>query len=117
MLRAIGPLGSTDHSGSNREHEVPDALWAVLGQGTQWCGLEQASSAMRAGVPQKKVGVWLRVRDDCADEGLIDGAALREIRMEERSSVIPGVEGGHLGPIGVVALDQIVVIAALRLAA
>ena len=166
----MAPLGSMDHSGTNRQHEVPDALWAVLsghrghatsldrlrgivhsgaieicagyhglctslgavslfdfgptavdikslGQWTQWCGSEQASSARRAGVPQKKVGVWLRVRDDYADERLIDAAALREIWTEKKSNVIPGVEGGHLGPVGVAALDQIVVIAALRLAA
>ena len=33
----------------------------------------------RRGVPQKRVGVWLRVRDDYADDRLIDAATLREI--------------------------------------
>ena len=88
-----------------------------LGHWTQWCGSEQASFARRDGVPQKKVGVWLRVRDDYADERLLDAAALREIWMEKKSNVIPGVEGGHIGPLGVAALDQIVVITTLRLAA
>jgi len=26
----MAPLGSMDYSGTNRQHEVPDALWAVL---------------------------------------------------------------------------------------
>ena len=159
-----------DNSGTNRQHNVPDALWAVLsghrwhatsldelrgivrcgaveirpgynglckslgavslfdfgptavdiksgGHWTQWCGFEQASSARLAGVPRKKVGVWLRVRDDYADDRLIDAAALRKIWMEKKRNVIPGVEGGHLGPLAVAELDQIVVIAALRLSA
>ena len=159
-----------DNSGTNRQHDVPDTLWAVLsghrwhataldglrgivhsgaieircgynglckslgavslfdfgptavdiksgGHWTQWCGSEQASSARLGGIPQRRVGVWLRVRDDYADDRLIDAAALREIWMEKKSNVVPGVEGGHLGPLGVAALDQIVVIAALRLAA
>ena len=37
--------------------------------------------------------------------------------MEKNGNVILGVEGGHLGPLGVAELDQIVVIAALRLSA
>lgn len=157
-----------DNFGTNREHDVPDALWTVLsghrwhatsldgvrgivhsgtieirpgynglckslgavslfdfgptavdiksgGHWTQWCGSEQASSARLAGVPQKRVGVWLRVRDDYADDRLIDAAALREIWMEEKRNVIPGVEGGHLGPLAIAEVDQIVVISALRL--
>ena len=159
-----------DNCGTNREHNVPDALWAVLtghrwhatsldglcgvvqsgaieirpgynglckslgavslfdfgptavdikslGHWTQWCGSQQASSAKLAGVAQKKVGVWLRVRDDYADDRLIDAAALRMIWMEKKGNVIPGVEGGHRGPLGVAELDQIVVIPALRLSA
>lgn len=159
-----------DNSGTNRQHDVPDTLWAVLsghrwhatsldglcgivaagaieicpgynglckslgavslfdfgptavdiksgGHWTQWCGSEQASSARVAGVPQKKVGVWLRVRDDYADDRLIDAAALHKIWMEKKLNVIPGVEGGHLGSLAVAELDQIVVIAALRLSA
>ena len=158
-----------DNSGTNREHDVPDTLWAVLsghrwhatsqeglrgivrtgaieirpgynglcksldavslfdfgptavdinslGHWTQWCGHEQASSARLAGVPQKRVGVWLRVRDDYADDRLIDAAALRDIWMEKKRNVIPGVEGGHLGPLAITELDQIVVIAAACLA-
>lgn len=159
-----------DNSGTNREHDVPDALWAVLsghrwhatspdglrgivhsgaieirpgynglckslgavslfdfgptavdiksgGHWTQWCGSEQASPARLAGVPQKMVGVWLRVRDDYADERLIDAAALRKIWMEKKRNVVPGVEGGHLGPLAVAKLDQIIVISALHLSA
>ena len=37
--------------------------------------------------------------------------------MEKKRNVIPGVEGGHLGPFAVAELDQIVVIAASRLSA
>ena len=159
-----------DNYGTNREHDVPDALWAVLtghrwhatsldglrgivhsgaieirpgynglckslgavslfdfgptavdiksgGHWTQWCGFQQASSARQAGIPQKRVGVWLRVRDDYADDRLIDAAALRKIWMENKLNVVPGVEGGHLGSLVVAELDQIVVIAALRLSA
>ena len=159
-----------DNCGTNREHDVPDALWAVLtghrwhatsldglrgivksgtieirsgynglckslgavslfdfgptavdikslGHWTQWCGSEQASSARLAGIEQKRVGVWLRVRDDYADDRLIDAAALRKIWMEKKRNVIPGVEGGHLGPFAVAELDQVVVIAALCLSA
>ena len=159
-----------DNSGTNREHDVPDALWAVLsghrwhatsleglrgivhsgaieirpgynglcksigavslfdfgqtavdiksgGHWTQWCGFQQASSARLGGDPQKKVGVWLRVRDDYAEDRLIDAAALRKIWMEKKRNVIPGVEGGHLGPLTIAELDQIVVIAAVRLSA
>ena len=159
-----------DNCDTNREHDVPDALWAVLtghrwhatsldglrgvvqsgaiekrpgynglckslgavslfdfgptavdikslGHWTQWCGSQQASSAKLAGVAQKKVGVWVRVRDDYADDRLIDAAALHKIWMEKKGNVIPGVEGGHLGPLGVAELDQIVVISALRLSA
>ena len=157
-----------DNSGTNRQHGVPNALWAVLsghrwhatsleglrgivhsgtieirpgynglckllgavslfdfgptavdiksgGHWTQWCGFEQASSARLSGSPQKKIGIWLRVRDDYADDRLIDAAALREIWMKKKRNVIPGVEGGHLGPLGVAEIDQIVVIAALCL--
>ena len=157
-----------DNCGTNREHDVPDALWAVLashrwhatsldglrgvvhsgaieirpgynglckslgavslfdfgptavdiksgGHWTQWCGSAQASSARLGGVAQKRVGVWLRVRDDYADDRLIDAAALRKIWMENKRNVIPGVEGGHLGPLAVAELDQIVVIAAVSL--
>ena len=58
------------------------------------------------------------MRDDYADDRLIDAAALRKIWMEEKKrNVIPGVEGGHLGPLAVAELDQIVVIAALPLSA
>lgn len=159
-----------DNSGTNRDHDVPDALWAVLsghhwhatsleglhgivhsgaieirpgykglckslgavslfdfgptavdikslGHWTQWCGYEQASTARLAGVPRKRVGVWLRVRDDYADDRLIDAAALREIWMEKKLNVVPGVEGAHIGPLPITELDRIVAIAALRLAA
>ena len=166
----VVPLGRMDNSGTNRQHNVPDPLWAVLsghrwhatsldglrgivlagaieirpgynglckslgavslfdfgptaidiksgGHWTQWCGSEQASSARLAGIPRKKVGVWLRVRDDYTDDRLIDAAALRKIWMEKKCNVIPGVEGGHLGPLVVAEVDQIVVIAALSLSA
>ncbi len=159
-----------DNFGTNRQHDVPDTLWAVLsghrwhatsldglrgivhsgaieirpgynglckslgavslfdfgptavdiksgGHWTQWCGSEQASSARLSGVPQKKISVWLRVRDDYADDRLVDAAALHKIWIEKKLNVIPGVEGGHLGPLVVGELDQIVVIAALRLTA
>ena len=159
-----------DNSGTNREHDVPDALWAVLsghrwhatsldglrgivhsgaieirpgynglckslgavslfdfgptaadiksgGHWTEWCGSQQAASDRVVGVPQKRVGVWLRVRDDYADDRLIDAAALREVWMENKLNVIPGVEGGHRGPLAVAELDQIVVIGALHLSA
>ena len=158
-----------DNSGTNREHNVPDALWVVLsghrwhatsheglrgivdsraieirpgynglckslgavslfdfgpmaldikslGHWTQWCGIEQASSARLAGIPRKQVGVWLRVRDDYADERLIDAAALRRIGKEKKLNIIPGVEGAHKGPLPITEIDQIVVISALRLA-
>ena len=156
-----------DNSGTNREHDVPDALWGVLpghrwhatsldglrsivdsgaieirpgynglckslgavslfdfgptavdikslGPWMEWCGPQQAASHRAVGVPQKRVGVWLRVRDGYADEQLIDAASMREIWMENKRNVIPGVEGGHLGPLAVAELDQI---AALRLSA
>ena len=159
-----------DNSGTNRQYDVPGALWAVLsghrwhatsldglrgivdsgaieirpgynglckalgavslfdfgptavdiksgGHWTQWCGCEQASSARLAGVPQKRVSVWLRVRDDYADDRLINAAALSKIWMEKKRNVIPGVEGGHRGPLAVAEIDQTVVIAALRLSA
>ena len=159
-----------DDCDTNREHDIPDALWAVLtghrwhatsldglrgvvhsgaieirpgynglckslgavslfdfgptavdiksgGHWTQWCGTEQASSTRLAGAPQKQVGVWLRVRDDYTNDRLIDAAALRKIWMENKRNVIPGVEGGHLGRLAVAELDQIVVIAAIRLSA
>ena len=159
-----------DNSGTNREHDVPNALWAVLsghrwhatsldglrgivhsgaieirpgynglckslgavslfdfgptavdiksgGHWTEWCGFQQAASERVVGVPQKRVGVWLRVRDDYADDRLIDAASLREIWMENKLNVIPGVEGGHRGPLAVAELDQIVVIGASDLSA
>ena len=159
-----------DNSGTNREHDVPDALWAALsdhrwhatsldglrgivdsgaieirpgynglckslgavslfdfgptavdiksgGHWTEWCGFQQAASNRVVGVPQKRVGVWLRVRDDYADDRLIAAAALREIWMENKLNVVPGVEGGHRGPLAVAELDQIVVIGALDLSA
>ncbi len=159
-----------DNYGTNREHNVPDALWAVLsghrwhatsldglrgivhsgaieirpgynglckslgavslfdfgptafdiksgGHWTSWCGFQQAASDRVVGVPQKRVGVWLRVRDDYADDRLIAAAALREIWMENKRNVVPGVEGGHRGPLAVAELDQIVVIAASDLSA
>ena len=161
-----------DNYGTNREHDVPDALWAVLsghrwhatsldglrgivdsgaieirpgynglckslgavslfdfgstaedikslGHWTQWCGSQQATSNWAVGVAQKKVGVWLRVWDDYADDRLIDAGALRKIWMEtkDKPNIIPGVEGGHLGPIAVAELDQIVVIRTLCLSA
>ena len=55
------------------------------------------------------------MRDDYTDDRLIDAAALRKIWMEKMRNIIPGVEGGHLGPLAVDELDQIVVIAAIRL--
>jgi len=161
-----------DNSGTNREHDVPDALWAVLsghrwhatsldglrgivdsgaieirpgynglcksldavnlfdfgptavdikslGHWTEWCGSQQAVSDRAVGVPQKRVGVWLRVRDGYADDRLIDAATLRKIWMEneKKLNVIPGVEGGHRGLLAVAELDQIVVIGALCLSA
>ena len=159
-----------DNYGTNREHDVPDTLWAVLsghrwhatsldglrgivnsgaieirsgynglcksldavslfdfgptavdiksgGHWTEWCGFQQAASDRAVGVPQKRVGVWLRVRNDYADDRLIAAAALREIWMENQLNVVPGVEGGHRGPITVAELDQIVVIRASCLSA
>ena len=160
-----------DNSGTNREHDVPDALWAVLSghrwhatsldglhgivhsgaieirpgynglckslnavslfdfgpaavdiksgaHWTQWCGFEQASSARMAGVPQRKIGVWLRLRDDYADDRLIDATALREIWMEKTNrNIVPGVKAGHVGRLAISELDQIVLIGALRLSA
>ena len=159
-----------DNCGTNLEHDVPDALWAVLcghrwhatsldglrgivdtgaieirsgynglckslgaislfdfgptaidiesrGHWTQWCGSEQASLARLNGIPQKRVGVWLRVRDDYADDHLIDAGALHEIWKKNMRNVIPGVEGGHRGPLAITELDQVVVIPARRLAA
>ena len=159
-----------DNSGTNRDHDVPHALWAALsghswhatsleglrgivhsgaieirpgynglckslsavslfdfgptaidikslGHWTQWCGYEQASFARLAGVPRKHIGVWLRVRDDYADDRLIDAATLREIWMEKKLNMIPSVEGEHVGPLAISQLDQIVVVAARRLAA
>jgi len=164
--------GLMDNSGTNREHDVPDALWAVLsghrwhatsldglrgivdsgaieirpgynglckslgavslfdfgptavdiksgGHWKEWCGSQQAASARATGVPQKRVGVWLRVRDDYADDRLIDAGSLRKIwkETEGKPNIIPGVEGGHRGPLAVAELDQIVVIGALDLPA
>ena len=172
IIERPSSLGRMDNSGTNRDHNVPDALWAVLSghrwhatsldglrgivdagtieircgynglckslnavslfdfgstavdiksgcHWTQWCGSEQASRARLAGVPQKRVGVWLRMRDDYATDRLIDAGALREIWMKEKEkrNVIPGVEAGHVGPIAITRLDQTVVIAAVRLAA
>ena len=166
------PGGLMDNYGTNRKHDVPDALWDVLsghrwhatsldglrgivdsgaieirpgynglckslgavslfdfgptatdiesgGHWTNWCGPQQAASARAAGVPQKEVGVWLRVRDDYADDRLIDASAMRKIwtEKEDKPNIIPGVEGGHLGPIAVAEFDQIVVIRALCLSA
>ena len=159
-----------DNSGTNREHDVPDALWTVLsghrwhatpldglrgivdkgaieircgynglckslgaislfdfgptavdiksgGHWTQWCGSEQASLPRLEGIPQKQVGIWLRVRDDYADDRLIDAGALREIWKTNMRNVVPGVEGGHRGPLAIAELDQLVVIQARDLAA
>ena len=156
-----------DNCGTNLEHDVPDALWAVLcghrwhatsldglrgivdtgaieirsgynglckslgaislfdfgptavdiksgGHWTQWCGSEQASLARLDGIPQKRVGVWLRVRDDYADDHLIDAGALHEIWKKNMRNVIPEVEGGHGGPLAIAELDQVVVIPARR---
>ncbi len=159
-----------DNSGTNRERDVPDALWAVLsghrwhatslgglrgivhsgaieirpgynglckslgavslfdfgptavdiksgGHWTEWCGFQQAASDRVVGVPQKRVGIWLRVRDDYVDDRLIDVVALRDIWRENKLNVVPGVEGGHRGPLAVAELDQIIVIGASRLSA
>ena len=159
-----------DNSGTNSEHDVPDALWAVLsghrwhatslvglcgivdsgaieirpgynglckslgavslfdfgptavdiksgGHWTEWCGSQQAASDRVVGDPQKRVGIWLWVQDGYADERLIDDAALREIWMKNTLNIIPGVEGGHRGPLAVAELDQIVVIGASHLSA
>ena len=87
------------------------------GHWAHWCGSEQACYARLAGVPQKKVGVRLRLRDDNADDRLVGSGALRKIWMEKKRDVISGVEAGHLGSLAVAELDQIVMIAALRLSA
>ena len=158
-----------DNSGTNREHDVPDALWGALsshrwhatsrdglseivakgaieirsgynglckslgaislfdfgptavdiksgGHWTQWCGFEQASLARLDGIPQKQVGIWLRVRDDYADDRLIDAGALREIWKTNTRNVVPEVEAGHRGPLVSAKLDQVVVTQAGNLA-
>ena len=87
------------------------------GHWTQWCGSEQASLPRLEGIPQKQVGIWLRVRDDYADDRLIDAGALREIWKTNMRNVVPGVEGGHRGPLAIAELDQLVVIQARYLAA
>ena len=73
--------------------------------------------ARKNGIPRKRVGVWLRLRDDYGDDRLIDAAALYRIREKKvhMLTVIPGVEGGHREPLIVAQLDQIVVTPALRL--
>ena len=89
------------------------------GRWTQWCGSERASLVRLPGIQQKQAGVWLRVRNNYAGDRSIDAGVLREICMnaKRKSDVIPGVERGHVGPLAVAHLDQIVVIPAPRLAA
>ena len=57
------------------------------------------------------------MRDDYADDRLIDAAALHKIWREKKGNTIPGVEGGHRGPLAITELDQIVVVTAGHLAA
>ena len=87
-----------------------------LGHWTQWCGSEQATRARQEGIAQKRIGIWLRVRDDYTNDRLIHAGALHEIWMKEKGNVIPGVEAGHIGPLAIAELDQVVVIATRCLA-
>ena len=87
-----------------------------LGHWTEWCGSQQASDARLSGIPRKRVGVWLRVRDDYLDERLIDAGTLHGIwKRNLAKRIIPGVEAGHRGPIPLAQLDQVVAIPAARM--
>ena len=87
-----------------------------LGHWSEWCGNQQASRPRQHGIPEKRVGLWLRIRDGYADERLIDANTLRGIWKKNRAAnIIPGVEGGHLGPLAIAELDQILAISALEM--
>ena len=99
-----------DNSGTNREHDVPDVLWDAL-SGHRWhaTSLEGLRGIVCTGAIEIRPGY----------NGLcksLDAATLRNMWMEKNRNVIPGVEGGHLGPLAITELDQIVLIAAARLA-
>lgn len=82
-----------------------------LGHWSEWCGHHQTTVERKAGMPAKRVGIWLRLRDDYNNDRLIDAAALRKISQEHLDKlVIPGVEAAHLGSLPVSKLDQVVVV-------
>ena len=110
LCRLLGAISLFDF-GPSSEHVKS------LGHWSEWCGTQQASRARQDGIPQKRVGVWLRVRDRYADERVIDACALRRISKKNLAKrIIPGVEGGHVGPLAIAELDQVVAVSAVRMA-
>lgn len=82
-----------------------------MGHWSEWCGHQQTSSERSKGIPAKRVGIWLRLRDDYTNDRLIEAGAFRKISLVQLNKlVIPGVEAAHIGSLPVCKLDQVVVI-------
>ncbi len=81
------------------------------GHWSEWCGHQQTSSERSKGKPVKRVGIWLRLRDDYNNDRLIDAASLHKISQKQLNKlIIPGVEAAQLGSLPVCKLDQVVVV-------
>ena len=109
LCRSLGAISLFDFGHSSEDVKS-------LGHWSEWCGSQQASRARLAGIPEKRVGVWLRVRDGYIDERVIDACELRRVWKKNLANrIIPGVEGGHVGPLAIAELNQVVAVSAVRM--
>ena len=109
LCRSLGAISLFDFGPSSEDVKS-------LGHWSEWCGSQQASRARLAGIPEKRIGVWLRVRDGYAEERVINACELRRISKKNLAErIIPGVEGGHVGPLAIAELNQVVAVSAVRM--
>ena len=114
FCKSIGAISIFHFGPATEDCERTRQIWSP------WCGQHQADP-LGLGQPEgKQVGIWLCIRDLYQGPQLIDPRALSLRSLDQfydappgaglnLSSILPDVEGAHVGELPIREIDQVVV--------